>query len=88
MEGKELIRVTDEKGIEKDVEVISYFKLKSNNKYYLVYTENKEDNSGNVLTHISEVQEDNDTVILKTIDNPEILNEIKSIIIETINAEE
>jgi uncharacterized protein YrzB (UPF0473 family) len=88
MEGKETLRITDEKGIEKEVEVLSYFTLKSNGKDYLIYTENKEDANGNVLTYTSEVIDAGDTIELKGIEDPDIINEIKEIIIETINAEE
>ena len=88
MEGKETLRITDENGIEKEVEVLSYFKLKSNGKDYLIYTENEEDANGNILTYTSEVVGDGDTVELKGIEDPEIVNEIKEIILETINTEE
>ncbi len=85
MEGKETLKIIDENGIEKEVEVLSYFKLKSNGKDYLIYTENQTDENGNVLTYTSEVVEDGETVELKGIDDPEIINEIKNLIIETIN---
>ena len=88
MEGKETLKIIDENGIEKEVEVLSYFKLKSNGKDYLIYTENQADENGNVLTYTSEVVENGETVELKGIEDPEIVNEIKEIIIETINAEE
>lgn len=88
MEGKETLKIVDENGIEKEVEVLSYFKLKSNGKDYLIYTENQTDNNGNVLTYTSEVIDNGETVELKGIEEPEIINEIKEIIMQTINAEE
>ncbi len=88
MEGKETLRITDENGVEKEVEVLSYFTLKSNGKDYLIYTENQEDANGNVLTYTSEVVGDGDTIELKGIEDPDIVSEIKEIILETINAEE
>ena len=88
MEGKETLRITDENGVEKEVEVLSYFKLKSNDKDYLIYTENEEDDNGNVLTYTSEVVGDGDTIELRGIEDPEVLKEIKEIILETINSEE
>ena len=36
MENKEMIKIVDELGAEKEVEVVSYFNLKSNNKDYLI----------------------------------------------------
>ena len=88
MEGKETLRITDENGVEKEVEVLSYFKLKSNGKDYLIYTENEEDSNGNVLTYTSEVIGDGDTIELKGIEDPDVISEIKDIILETINTEE
>lgn len=88
MEGKETLKVIDENGIEKEVEVLSYFKLKSNGKDYLIYTENQLDDNGNVLTYTSEVIEDGDSVELRGIEEPEVVQEIKDLIIKTINSEE
>ncbi len=88
MEGKETLKIIDENGVEKEVEVLSYFKLKSNGKDYLIYTENQLDENGNVLTYTSEVVEDGENIELKGIEDPEVVNEIKDLIIQTINAEE
>ncbi len=88
MEGKETLKVIDENGIEKEVEVLSYFKLKSNGKDYLIYTENQLDDNGNVLTYTSEVIEDGDSIELRGIEEPEVVQEIKDLIIKTINSEE
>lgn len=88
MEGKEILKITDEQGIEKEVEVLSYFKLKSNNKDYLIYTENKEDEQGNIITYTSEVLNAGEELQLKGIEDPTVLEEIKSIILEIINTEE
>ena len=48
MEEKQMINVVNEQGEEVEVEVVAYFTLNSNNKKYLIYTENKEDEAGNV----------------------------------------
>lgn len=87
MEEKEILRITDENGVEKDVEVVSYFTLNSNGKDYMIYTdiEPKEDGNGNVLTYTSEVIENEDTVELKAITDENVLNEIKEIITEIVN---
>lgn len=88
MEGKETLNIIDENGVKKEVEVLSYFKLKSNGKDYLIYTENQIDENGNVLTYTSEVVDNGDSVELKGIEDPEIVNEIKELILQAINAEE
>ena len=86
MEGKETLNVIDENGVEKEVEVLSYFTLKSNGKDYLIYTENQEDTNGNVYTYTSEVIENNESVVLKGIEDQSVLDEIKSIISEIVNS--
>lgn len=87
MEEKEILRITDENGVEKDVEVVSYFTLNSNGKDYMIYTDAqpKEDENGNVLTYTSEVIENEDSVELKAITDENVLNEIKEIITEIVN---
>ena len=55
MNAKEMINIIDETGTAKQVEVVAYFTLKSNDKDYLIYTENKTDASGNVEVYTSEV---------------------------------
>lgn len=88
MEGKEILKITDENGVEKEVEVISYFKLDSNGKDYIVYTENQSDDKGNILTYTSEVVENGDEIEFRGIEDPAIINEIKDLILEAISAEE
>ena len=54
MEENKTIKIFDENGVEKEVEVIAYFTLTMNNKDYLIYTENKEDANGNVEVYTSD----------------------------------
>ena len=82
MEEKAMVKVIDENGIEKEVEILNYFTLKSNNKKYLVYTENKQDAKGNIIIHTSEVVETNSGIELTKIEDDKILQEIKSVLIE------
>lgn len=87
MHEKEILKVTDENGVEEEVEVLSYFTLDSNGKDYLIYTDkdSEEDENGNVLTYISEVIKDKDSIELKEVRDEKILNEIREIVTEIVN---
>ncbi len=81
----EKLKIIDESGKEKEVEVLHYFKLNSNNKDYLVYTDNTEDGEGNVLVYTSEVIENDDKIELAGITDEAILKEITEILTDIIN---
>lgn len=83
-EEKEYIKIIDENGEEKEVEVLHYFTLESNNLDYIVYTDNKEDKDGNILIYTSEVVELEDKVELKGIDDQAVLKEITDILTDLI----
>ncbi len=85
MEEKETIKITDENGKEKEVEVLHYFTLNSNNKDYLIYTENEEDEKGDILVYSSEVIEKDNEVELKAITDEKILAEVTEVLKELIS---
>lgn len=83
MDENKMIKILDENGVEKQVEVIAYFTLTLNNKDYLIYTENKTDANGNVEVYTSEVvQKDGETTELMGIDDDNVWAEIKKVMIE------
>ena len=83
METKEMIKIIDETGMEKEVEVVSYFTLNTNNKDYLIYTENKTDASGNVEVYTSEVISNQDgTYTLGSVDDDAVWVEIKKVMLD------
>lgn len=83
MEDKKTIKIFDENGVEKEVEVIAYFTLAMNNKDYLIYTENKTDANGNVEVYTSEVAHKEDgTTELLGVDDDNVWAEIKKVMIE------
>lgn len=88
MEEKDMIKIIDEDGVEKEVEVLSFFTLKSNGKDYMTYTENKEDAKGNIIIYTSEVIDKGDSVELAGITDENILKEIKEVIIDLAKAGE
>lgn len=80
---KEMIKIIDETGIEKEVEVVLYFTLKTNGKDYLIYTENKTDAAGNVEVYTSEVIKNEDgSISLTSIDDDAVWTEIKKVMLD------
>lgn len=84
MEEKEMITIIDENGEKKIVEVVHYFSLDSNGLDYIVYTDNVEDEDGNVLVYTSQVIEHEDKIELKGIEDDNVLKEITGILTELI----
>ncbi len=83
MNEKEIIKVIDETGTAKEVEVVAYFTLKTNNKDYLIYTENKTDASGNVEVNTSEVHtKDDGSIELLGVDDDAVWVEIKKVMLD------
>lgn len=80
MEEKEMIKITDENGVEKEMEILHYFTLESNGKDYLVYTEGKEDAAGDVIVYTSEVLEQEDGIELVGIEDQKVLEEVTKIL--------
>ena len=84
MEEKEILQITDENGVEKEVEVINFFTLNSNGKKYMTYTENEEDAKGNVIVYTAEVVENDDEVELVGITDPKVLEEVKEVMVDIV----
>lgn len=89
MEDKEIINILDETGVNKQVQVVAYFKLKHDGKDYLIYTENKTDPSGNVEVYTSEVVSNPDnTISLASVTDDKVWVEIKRTMLEIAKAGE
>ena len=83
MNEKEIIKINDENGVEKEVQVVARFSLKTNDKDYLIYTENKIDSNGNVEVCTSEVIKNSDgTVSLGGVDDETVWSEIKKVMLD------
>jgi uncharacterized protein YrzB (UPF0473 family) len=81
----ETIRVTDENGLEREAEVLSFFKLKSNDKEYLIYTFNEPAGDDLVTIHASTVQVNADgTYTLLGIDDENEWTEVKKVMRDII----
>ncbi|MGE5456408.1 MAG: DUF1292 domain-containing protein [Ignavibacteriales bacterium] len=88
MEGKEMIKITDVDGVQKDVEVIAHFTLAMNGNDYLIYTENKTDANGNVEIYTSQVTEKEDgSIELSGVEDENVWTEIKKVMVEMAKGE-
>ncbi len=82
MDEKEIIKIKDINGENKEVEVVAYFTLDMNGKDYIIYTENKTDSNGNVEIYTSEViQKGEKKFELYGITDDEVWAEIKKVMI-------
>lgn len=83
MDDKKLLKITDQNGNVKEVEIVTYLTLHSNNKKYLIYTDNIEDGEGNVNLYTSEVIEKYDgSIELAGIDDDAVWTELQGIMDE------
>ena len=79
---KDTIKIIDENGQEKVVDIVAFFTLKSNRKKYLIYTENKKDEKGNVEIYTSELTEnDKGAIILAGVEDEMVWNDIKQVLV-------
>ena len=79
---KDTIKIIDENGQEKVVDIVAFFTLKSNRKKYLIYTENKKDEKGNVEIYTSELTEnDKGAIILACVEDEMVWNDIKQVLV-------
>ena len=68
---------------DKEPEIVTYLTLHSNNKKYLIYTDNIEDGEGNVNLYTSEVIEKSDgSIELAGIDDDAVWTELQGIMDE------
>ncbi len=75
--GENILKITDINGNEKNVEILASITLDSNGKNYVVYTENKETNLGNIQVFVAELKENDNSVSLLAINDENVWNEIK-----------
>lgn len=72
-----------ENGVEKKVELLSYFSLKSNDKKYVAYTDNQEDQEGNVIISTAEVvSRDDGGIDFVGITDPNVVEEVKNVLLD------
>lgn len=59
-ENRQIIKITDDNGLEREAEVLLFFKLKENGKEYIIYTFNEPAGEDLVTIHASTVKENQD----------------------------
>lgn len=79
---KDIIRITDENGLDREVEVLLTLTL--DEKDYVIYTEGKETNLGTIQVFISEIKENNGVYELVSIDDEKTYNEIKMKVVQIL----
>jgi len=81
------IKVTDENGLEREAEVLLFFKLKENGKEYLIYTFNEPAGDDMVTIHASTVKEEADgSYTLLGIDDENEWTEVKKVMRDVIKS--
>ena len=74
------IIILNEEGKEIEIQIISYFTLASNNKEYIIYTEEKEFKDGKVEVSTSEIVTHEDgSITLEGIEDEAVWEEIKEV---------
>lgn len=74
---RNMVKIKNTNGKEKNVEILASITLDSNGKDYVIYTENKETNLGNIQIFVAEIKENDDSISLLTINDEKVWDEIK-----------
>lgn len=74
---RNMVKIKNTNGKEKNVEILASITLDSNGKDYVIYTENKETNLRNIQIFVAEIKENDDSISLLTINDEKVWNEIK-----------
>lgn len=86
MEDKLLFKVIDTDKIEKEAEILLFFKLNYDGKNYMIYTFNEKDSNGLVVLNVSEVIKDEEgRFILNSVSGDETWEYIKEVMRRVIN---
>ena len=82
---KEMVRIIDQKGIEKTVELISIIEDKDENNKYLVYSKDEKQKNGNLIIYVSKAVVRENSYVLANIESDEEWRNIKSILSEIVS---
>ena len=85
MNKEKIISVLNEEGKLEQIEIIKYFTLKSNQKDYIIYKSLDFNTNNDILIFSAEIDEKNNEIHLKSIENKEIEAKIKKIMEEIFN---
>lgn len=79
---KDIMTIVDEDGTTEEVEVLFGFEFKDNQKEYVVYTKNEEDDNGNVTIYVSNVNRETGEPKLLGVEDENEWNRIKDVLRE------
>lgn len=79
-----IIEVLNNNGTPEHIEILKYFSLKSNGKDYILYKKDLK-NTKEYIIYSAEIKELSDNIILNSIEDKEVLDEIKNIVEEIKN---
>ncbi len=82
---KEMVRIIDQKGIEKTVELISIIEDKDENNKYLVYSKDEKQKNGNLIIYVSKAVVRENSYVLANIESDEEWRNIKRILSEIVS---
>lgn len=85
MDKEKMISVFNEEGKLEQIEIIKYFTLKFNQKDYIIYKSPAFNTKNDSLIFSAEIEEKDDKIHLKSIENKEIELKIKKIMEEIFN---
>lgn len=85
MDKEKMISVFNEEGKLEQIEIIKYFTLKFNQKDYIIYKSPALNTKNDSLIFSAEIEEKDDEIHLKSIENKEIELKIKKIMEEIFN---
>ena len=71
------IYITDENGEKKEYEVLSYITIEDGD--FVVYTDNKQLNNGQILIYVNSIIEENGETIFDEVDDEELVKVIEEI---------
>lgn len=82
------IEITNSLGQRVEADIITIFKVNSNNKEYIVYTFNEKDDNDNYKSYTSRLRETNGQYFLDAIVDDKEWEEVHNIIIKIANKED
>ena len=79
---KKILAIVQEDGSTEEVELLVSFRFKDNEKEYVVYTKNEEDDSGNITIYVSHLVDENGSLKLEAVETDEEWSRIKDVLRE------
>ena len=82
MEERMTFEITDENGVNKQVEILFTFTSEETKKNYMVYTDNAQDEEGNIKTYVATYEEISENTKLSPVTSDEEFRMVEDILNE------